>query len=304
MILGLLYIGFVVEDVDRTRSTFRELFGLHSERIDPDPFLGTRKGARIAFPNECWLYLMEPGRHDSLIARHLTQKGPGLERVAFLSDEIEAEFERVRKGGVLPKGAALEETATGRRFLVPPEYAPRVTVEVLEPNGGDWGSVSAATRSGVLGLQHIGVAVNDLDATCEGFRTVFGLEPHDLRMDQHDGQQKDARILPGNDRLWLHLTQSWGPNARVSSFLQEKGEGLEHLCFEVADIRQAVRRVMQANVPIHDNRIFTNRPDGFEAFVYPEHTTGVTVELIEPYPTSRGYRECRPVLSQSEGGRG
>jgi hypothetical protein len=116
------------------------------------------------------------------------------------------------------------------------------------------------------------------------------LHARDLRTDQHGGEQKDVMIEPGNDRLWLHVTESWGENARVRQFLDEKGEGLEHLCIEVADIREAVLRVTGQGVPIFDHKIFTNRPDGFEAFVYPEHTTGVTIELIEPYPTSRGYR--------------
>jgi catechol 2,3-dioxygenase-like lactoylglutathione lyase family enzyme len=115
-----------------------------------------------------------------------------------------------------------------------------------------------------------------------------------LRTDQHDGKQRDVMVVPGNDRLWIHIVESWGPTERVTKFVQEKGEGLEHLCIEVEDIREAVKRVTAAGVPLYEHKIFTNRPDGFEAFVYPEHTTGVTVELIEPYPTSRGYRERRP----------
>ncbi|MGQ9583871.1 MAG: VOC family protein [Anaerolineae bacterium] len=302
MILGLLYVGFAVENVDHTRRTFKELFGLPSERIDPDPFLGTRRGARIAFPNECWLYLMEPDKRDSLVARYMQAKGPGLERVAFLSDDIEAEFGRVRRAGMSLPDEALVDTPVGRRFVVPPGHANGVTVEVLQPSKGAWTFCAPADIEGVLGLQHIGVAARDLDVTCRAFQEMFDLEPRELRTDQHGGEQKDMVILPGNDRLWLHVTESWGPQARVRKFMEEKGEGLEHLCIEVEDIRQAVRRVTGAGASFHENKIFTDRPDGFEAFVYPEHTTGVTVELIEPYPTSRGYREYKPLLSWWRGG--
>ena len=90
MILKLLYVGFAVENVDRTRRTFRDLFGLPGERVDPDPFLGTDRGARIAFPNECWLYLMQSRQPESHIYKYMQQRGPGLERVAFLTDDIEA----------------------------------------------------------------------------------------------------------------------------------------------------------------------------------------------------------------------
>jgi catechol 2,3-dioxygenase-like lactoylglutathione lyase family enzyme len=299
MILRLLYVGFAVESVDCTRRTFRRLFGLPGEPMAADPFFETDKGARIAFPNDCWLYLMESRQPDSSIYQFLEKRGPGLERVAFLTDEIEGDLDRVRKGGVMLSNDAVADTPSGRRFVVAPEYVGGITVELVQPNAGYWEHCAPSNISGVLGLQHIGVAARDLEATCDSFARMFDLHPHNLRTDQHDGDQKDMMIEPGNDRLWLHVTESWGENARVRQFLDEKGEGLEHLCIEVDDIREAVKRVTDAGTPVFDNKIFTNRPDGFEAFVYPEHTDGVTVELIEPYPTSRGYRPRRGLLQAS-----
>lgn len=303
MILRLLYVGFAVEDVNDTRRTFKRLLGLPGEHMEPDSFLGTDRGARIAFPNQCWLYVMESQQPKSRIFRYMQQKGPGLERVAFLSDDIEAEFERVRRGGVPLSDDALAETPSGRRFVVPPEYVSGITVELFQPSAGHWIFDALANISGVLGLQHIGVAVRDMEATYKTFERLFELPPHDLRTDQHGGKQKDVQIMPGNDRLWLHPTQSWEENTRVKMFLEEKGEGLEHICIEVDDIREAVKRALGGECPFDDNpftdnKIYTSRPDGFEAFICPKYTTGVTVELIEPFPFSRGYRErrgCRDV---------
>jgi catechol 2,3-dioxygenase-like lactoylglutathione lyase family enzyme len=294
MILRLLYIGFAVEDVDETRRTFKTLIGLPSECMAPDPFLGTDKGARMPFPNDCWLYAMESGQPDSHVTQFLAARGPGLERAAFQTDDIEEAFERARGAGLALEDDALVDTPTGRRFVVPAERLSGVTVEVIEPAPGAWPLDMPANINGVLGLQHIGVAVRDLEQTCEQFGRILDLNASDLRTDQHGGEQKDIMIEPGNDRLWFHVTQSWGENARVHQFLEEKGEGLEHLCIEVADIRTAVNRVTGAGVPLFNHKIFTNRPDGFEAFIYPEHSTGVTIELIEPYPTSRGYRKYIP----------
>jgi methylmalonyl-CoA/ethylmalonyl-CoA epimerase len=290
MIHRLLYVGFAVEDVNESRRTLKKLLGLPGERMEPDPFLGTDNGARIPFPNECWLYLMESHQSRSAVYSYMQTAGPGLERVAFLSDDIEVEFDRVRSGGVPLGEDALVDTFLGRRFVVPPEYLHGVAAEIYQPHGSFWEFDAPANISGVLGLQHIGVAVRDLDATCSAFQRLLDLKARELRTDQHDGEQKDVMIEPGNDRLWLHVTESWGKNARVRQFLERNGEGLEHLCIEVEDIRRAVTRVTEAEVPIFEHKIFTNRPDGFEAFIYPEHTTGVTIELIEPHPTSRGYR--------------
>ena len=290
MIFGLLYVGFAVESVNRSRRLFWDLLGMPSQRMEPDPYLGTDRGARLAFPNRCWLYFMESKQPESPITQHLHTRGAGLERIALLTDEIEYELELVRREGIPISHDALVETPLGKRFTVPGEYLSGVTVEIYQAAPGTWEHDAPACISGVLGLQHIGVGVRDLQATSERFETLFELKSANLRTDQHEGEQKDAMIEPGNDRLWLHVTESWGENARVRHFMDQVGEGLEHLCIEVHDIRDAVNRVTGMGVPLFENKIFANRPDGFEAFIYPEHSLGVTIELIEPYPTSRGYR--------------
>ena len=148
------------------------------------------------------------------------------------------------------------------------------------------------TNANLKGLQHIGVAVKDIARATERFAALFSLKAVDLRTDQHYGTQKDMMIEPGNDRLWLHLVETTDPENRVTKFMQEHDAGLEHLCFEMGDIRQAVKQVQAAGVPLFQSKIYLDRDDGFEAFVYPQYNHGVTVELIEPYPDSRGYRQC------------
>jgi catechol 2,3-dioxygenase-like lactoylglutathione lyase family enzyme len=233
---------------------------------------------------------MDSARDDSPIRRHIEGRGPGLERVVLLVEDADAALARVREAGGELETDGLLSTPSGRRLVVSPRSVAGVRVELLELAPGRWHRDVPASISGVLGLQHIGVATEDIRASCDGFEGLFGLQAEDLRDDQHGGEQMDAMIKLGNDRLWLHATESWGPTARVRRFLDEVGPGLEHLCVEVEDIRQAVMRVTGAGVPVHDHKIYTNRADGFEAFIYPEHTSGVTIELIEPYPTSRGYR--------------
>jgi catechol 2,3-dioxygenase-like lactoylglutathione lyase family enzyme len=145
-------------------------------------------------------------------------------------------------------------------------------------------------QAGVLGIQHIGMAVRDLKEADRAFRTILDIPITGIRSDQHGGEQLDGRIEPGNDHLILHVTQSWGENARVSQFVKQKGQGLEHICIEVKDIRTVIYRLREKKIPIYDGKIFTDRDDGFETFVYPPYTTGITIEFIEPFPNSIGYR--------------
>jgi len=296
MIIELLYASFAVENVDDTRRAFRDVLGLGSEHMGPDPFLGTTRGALVAFPNRCWLYLMESDCPNSPVFQHLGSKGAGLERLAFRTDNIDAAFERVRRAAVPLADDALVTTPEGRRFAIPPEHIAGVRVELIQPSPGCWVHDAPENIAGVLGLQHIGIVSRDLLVTIDRFQKLLDLQMEDLRYDQHGGQQKDVIIRSGNDRLWLHAVESWEPNSRVLEYLQENGEGLDHICIEVDDIRESVKQALGGKCsyqdnPFRDHKIFTSRPDGFEAFILPQYTTGLTVELIEPFPFSRGYRE-------------
>jgi len=141
----------------------------------------------------------------------------------------------------------------------------------------------------IIRLQHIGLAVKDMQDTCDRFEHIFGLKARDFRDDQGKGKQLDARILLGND-CWIHVVQNWDPEARVNQFLEQCGEGLEHIALETDNIEADVQRLRDAGVPIFEDTIF-NADDGYEAFVYPDDAIGFTVELIQPHGHSWGYPE-------------
>ncbi|MGA8208251.1 MAG: VOC family protein [Candidatus Dormiibacterota bacterium] len=141
----------------------------------------------------------------------------------------------------------------------------------------------------IVRLQHIGVAVRDLDEACRRLESLFGLKARDFRDNQGHGMQRDARVLLGNE-CWLHLVQNWDSESRVFKFLESHGEGLEHIALESDDIAADVERVKAAGVDVYQKRIF-DATDGFEAFVYPDATAGFTVELIQPHADSWGYPE-------------
>ncbi len=138
-----------------------------------------------------------------------------------------------------------------------------------------------------LRIQHIGIVVRDLSEACDRFHRVFGLKARDFRDDQGKGMQHDARILLGNE-CWLHLVQNWNPESRVTRFLRERGEGLEHIALETDDIEADVARLRAIGVPIFEDTIF-DAQDGYEAFVFPDRLPGLTIELIQSHDRSWVY---------------
>ncbi len=141
----------------------------------------------------------------------------------------------------------------------------------------------------IVRLQHVGVAVKDLTATARRLEVFFGMKTRDFRNDQGKGFQHDSRVLLGND-CWLHLVHNWNRESRVGRFLEQKGEGLEHIALESDDIESDVARLRDLGVPIFEDRII-DANDGYEAFVSPGDAIGFTVELIAPHPRSWGYPE-------------
>ena len=139
----------------------------------------------------------------------------------------------------------------------------------------------------ILRIQHIGVVVRDLEDACRRFERTLGLTARDFRDDQGRGMQLDARILLGNE-CWLHLVQNWNPESRVYCFLQDKGEGLEHIALETDDIEADVAHLREIGVPIWEDRIL-DANDGYEAFVFPDQLPGLTIELIQSHDRSWFY---------------
>jgi methylmalonyl-CoA/ethylmalonyl-CoA epimerase len=291
MIVRLQHLGLAVNSLQDFSARFEKLFGLQAVELRKDQGKGFQLDARIMFPNQCWLHVVQNWNPESRVNKFLKEHGEGLEHIALETDDIEADVAHLREIGVPLYQDKIFDAADGFEAFVYPADAIGFTVELIQPHVTSWNfDASKVTNPNVLGLQHIGVAVKDLEGAAERFEKLFRIRGVDLRTDQHEGQQKDITFLMGNEYLWLHAVETHVPEHRVYQFMTRHSEGLEHICIEVADIRKAVVRVKEAGVSLEDHKIFLDRADGLEAFVTAQDDHGVTVELIEPYPTSRGYR--------------
>jgi len=288
MITKLRYVGWVVDNLEEVTADIDRIFSMKTTGIENGPY---GKTTRMLFPNECWLFIREKSADDAAAYEFYQQHGENLDHIALESDNIREELERLQKAGLTLTEADIKDESEGRTITVPAEGPIGFMVKIIQPGKGSFTfDKRLCSNPNMLGLQHIGVAVKDMDATTGRFEELFGLKALDLREDQHYGTQKDMMIETGNDRLWLHLVQTDDPENRVFQFRQKHGEGLEHLCVEFDDIRIAVKTTKAAGVPLFMHKIYLDREDGFESFVYPEYNHGVTVEQIEPYEDSRGYR--------------
>ena len=126
-------------------------------------------------------------------------------------------------------------------------------------------------------LDHIGIAVEDLDAAIEIYETLgFTVDS----IDEVPGFGVKVAFLPmesGN----VELVQPVTDDSAMAKFLQKRGGGIHHLCFEVSDIRMALKSLESAGVELIDKVPRNGAHETLVAFLHPKSTGGVLIELTE-----------------------
>lgn len=127
-------------------------------------------------------------------------------------------------------------------------------------------------------IDHIGIAVNDLDQAVEFFKTHLGLEYKETT-ELPDRGLKIAFFQVG-DTL-VELLSPLGPDSQISKFLEKKGQGIHHIAFTTPDIKAHMNDLEQAGIRMATPEV-TIGAEGFPvAFLHPKFSHGVLLELVE-----------------------
>jgi methylmalonyl-CoA epimerase len=129
-------------------------------------------------------------------------------------------------------------------------------------------------------IEHIALAVSDLDAAVEHYSAVWGLRV-DHREQVPDQGVEEAMLRVGD--TYLQLLGATGPDTTVARFVERRGEGL-HIAYEVDDLEATLLWLRRRGVPLIDEK---PRPGGrghMVAFVHPKGNHGLLVELIQKAP--------------------
>jgi methylmalonyl-CoA/ethylmalonyl-CoA epimerase len=126
-------------------------------------------------------------------------------------------------------------------------------------------------------LDHIGIAVEDLEASIEVYRNL-GFEVESV--DDVPGFGVKVAFLPMENGS-VELVQPVTEDNAMAKFLEKKGEGIHHLCFEVYDIRAELKRLEAAGVELVDKVPRHGAHGTLVAFLHPKSTGGVLIELAQ-----------------------
>jgi methylmalonyl-CoA/ethylmalonyl-CoA epimerase len=127
-------------------------------------------------------------------------------------------------------------------------------------------------------IAHIGIAVKDLDAALAVYRDALGLEV-EYRVIVPEQGVEIAGLPMGESEI--ELLRPTEPTTGVARFLEKRGEGIHHVCFEVDDIEAALQRMQEHGAELIDKTPRLGAKGQKYAFVHPKSTHGVMIEFYE-----------------------
>lgn len=128
-------------------------------------------------------------------------------------------------------------------------------------------------------VDHIGIAVEDLDAAIELYRGLTGNDPDHIE-DVEDQRVRTAFFGMGESNLELLFPTS--PDSPIAKSLEKRGPGIHHICLEVDDLEGELARLKERGVRLIDETPRVGAHNKKIAFIHPKAMGGVLIELSQP----------------------
>ncbi len=130
-------------------------------------------------------------------------------------------------------------------------------------------------------IDHVGLAVPDLDAAISMYETVFGMRCVHTEVNEEQGV-REAMLEVGDSGSYVQLLSPLSPDSTIGRFLDKNGPGIQQMAYRVDSIDE-----VSAHLRAQGMRLLYDEPKSGTAgsrvnFVHPKSAGGVLVELVEP----------------------
>jgi methylmalonyl-CoA/ethylmalonyl-CoA epimerase len=141
-----------------------------------------------------------------------------------------------------------------------------------------------ALRPFVTAIDHVGIAVPDLDAAIEFHRAHFGLEVAHEEVNEEQGVREAMLRAPGTagTETQIQLLAPLRDDSAIGKFLAKGGPGLQQLAYRVSDVDAAAAALRGQGLRLLYDEAKRGTSDSRVNFVHPKDAGGVLVELVEP----------------------
>jgi methylmalonyl-CoA/ethylmalonyl-CoA epimerase len=135
-------------------------------------------------------------------------------------------------------------------------------------------------------IDHIGVAVPDLEAAIESYRQLFGVEPSHREVVESDGVET-VMFEVGESRI--ELLGATGPDSKIAGFLAKRGGGIHHVAYGVEDVQASLDGLASKGMRLLDTMPRKGAGGKLVGFVHPKAVSGVLTELCQDDPAAAGH---------------
>jgi methylmalonyl-CoA/ethylmalonyl-CoA epimerase len=127
-------------------------------------------------------------------------------------------------------------------------------------------------------IEHIGIAVKDLEKSNELYTALFGKPHYKLEEVILEGV-KTSFFKSGPNKI--ELLQATNPESPIAKFIEKKGEGIHHIAFAVSDIKTEIKRLKKEGFIVLNETPKKGADNKWIAFLHPKSTNGVLIELCQ-----------------------
>lgn len=127
-------------------------------------------------------------------------------------------------------------------------------------------------------IEHIGIAVKDLNGSNELFKKLFGKDHYKIESVESEGVNTSFFML-GETKI--ELLQATNEHSAIAKFIEKKGEGIHHIAYDVEDIYVEMERLKAEGFELIHQQPKEGADNKLICFLHPKSTNGVLVELCQ-----------------------
>ena len=140
----------------------------------------------------------------------------------------------------------------------------------------------------VLAIDHVGIAVADLDAAIAMYESAFGMRCVHTEVNEEQGV-REAMLAVGDSGSYLQLLAPLSPDSTIGTFLDKSGPGIQQMAYRVSDLDAVSEHLRAQGMRLLYDEARTGTAGSRVNFVHPKSAGGVLVELVEPAPGGLGH---------------
>jgi methylmalonyl-CoA/ethylmalonyl-CoA epimerase len=130
-------------------------------------------------------------------------------------------------------------------------------------------------------IEHIGIAVKDIDASEKIYSTLFQAQPYKRETVESQGVLTSF-LRVGNSKI--ELLQATHDQSVIQSFIEKRGEGFHHIAFAVTDIVSEMKRLREEGFRLLNEEPTEGADNKLVCFIHPKSANGMLIELVQEKP--------------------